>query len=432
MKYKIVGGKKYLVTSAGVFFKDVDGNNIEVTEEQAVSLEEVKEGEATPADAPADANIDNDAVVEMKNYIATLAGKEAKEAVKALNLIDGFSSASRKAFAEAFADGMKASNKKDALNVESIKKDFASVKSTAGRSMEFEVKSLSELNSLTGLVIETDRDPEITRTPQREVLIEAISNTGGTTSNKVTWVEVLTETGAPATTAELANFAEKDYTFGVYETPVLKVTVMTKHSIEILEDMPALVAMVKEMITEDLNLKVDEKLFNGAGTAGEFNGVYTQAPAFSAGTMVVVSPNRIDVLRAACTQIAVAGKKRFLATDIILNPIDAALMDMTKDANGAYVMPPFTTADRTVIKGVRIVENVLMPVGNFLAGDFRKHKVRTRRGVTVQVATENGTDFEKDILTIRASKRLANYIRTNENGAFVKGVFATAITDLTS
>jgi HK97 family phage major capsid protein len=428
MKYKIINGIKCLCDSRGVIMKDAEGADVVVTDEQATKLEEHVDGAPAGADEP---KVDEEAVEELKAFFAGMATKEAKDAVKALDLIGGFSKASRKAFSDAFSAEMKASEK-GALDVDAIKKGFASVKSAGGKSFEFEVKSLSELSSLTGAVIEPERDPSIIRSPQRKVLIEDLADTGGMSSNKVTWVEVLGESGAPAMTAELATFAEKDYTFAVYEASALKVTVMSKHSTEILEDMPQLVSAVKSMLAEDLNLKVDSELYSGAGTAGLFNGIYTQATAFSAGTLVVALPNKLDVLRSALVQVATAGKGNYQPNAIMLNPIDAGLLDMTKDTNGAYVMPPFTTADRTVIKGVQIIESTLVTAGTFLVGDFRKLHIRNKRGLSIQVATENGTDFEKDILTIRASRRLASYVKTNDSGAFVKGTFSTAITDLTS
>ncbi len=425
MKYKIVNGVKYLCDASGVIIKDASGADVAVPDEQATGMSEHKEG-----DAPAD--VEDADVKALSAYIKTLATAEAKEAVKALDMIGGFSKAVREEFAKTFAGEM-AKGKEDMIDVKAITDGLKSVRGNAKKEFEFEVKSLSEFSSLTGTVIAPDRtDTEIIRAPLRMPMIEDIADVGGTASNKVTWVEVLSETGAPATTAELATFAEKDYTFGVYSADVLKVTVMTKHSNEILEDMPALVASVKTMLNEDMALKVEDKLFSGAGTAGEFNGIYTQATAFAAGTLVVATPNKIDVLRAALVQVATAGKGRFQPTAIMLNPIDAGLLDMTKDTNGAYVMPPFTSADRTVIKGVRIIESTLVTAGNFLVGDFRKLHIRNKRGLSIQVATENGTEFEKDIVTIRASRRLASYVKTNEAGAFVKGTFSTAITDLTS
>lgn len=425
MKYKIINGIKVLCDSKGVVMKDADGADVVVTDEQAEKLEEVKDG-----DAP-ETGVDEEAVEELKAFFAGMATKEAKEAVKALDLVGGFSKATQVEFAKAFKGALEDKNK-GGLDVDAIKNGFKSVKGSASKSFEFEVKSLSELSSLTGAVIEPERDPSIIRAPQRRVLIEQLADTSPMNSQKATWVEVLTETGAPATTAELATFAEKDYTFGVYEATALKVTVMSKHSTEILEDMPQLVSAVKAMIAEDLDLKVDSELFSGAGTAGNFNGIYTQATAFSAGTLVVPTPNKIDVLRSALVQVATAGKGNYSPNAILLNPIDAGLLDMTKDTNGAYVMPPFTTADRTSIKSVPIIESTLVTAGTFLVGDFRKLHVRNRRGLSIQVATENGTDFEKDILTIRASRRLASYVKTNDSGAFVKGTFSTAITDLTS
>lgn len=430
MKYKIVNGVKYLSDAKGVLFKDAEGANVPVTEEQAVALEEAKDV-VVGADAGAGAgNTDTEAVEDLKKYISTLATKEATNAVKALELVSSFSTASKKAFAEAFASEM--AKEKSTLDIDGIKKGFKEVRTTPSKAFEFEVKSLSELSSLTGEVVRSERDTDIIRAPQRQVLIQDLANTSTISSNKASWVEVLTESGNPATTAELATFPEKDYTFGVYSADVIKIAVMTKHSTEILEDMPQLVAAVKTMLSEDLDLKVDLELFSGTGTGGNLNGIYTQATAFAAGALVVASPNRIDVLRAALVQVATAGKGKFQPTAIILNPIDAGLLDMTKDTTGNYVMPPFTSADRASVKGVRVIESTLMTAGNFLVGDFRKLNVRNRRGASIQVATENGTDFEKDILTVRASRRLASFIKTNEAGAFVKGTFTTAITDLTS
>lgn len=399
----------------GEVLKDENGAEVILTDEQASSATEV-----TAVDSE---------VKALRDFIKTTATAEAQKAVEALDLVNSFGAEAKTAFVDAIKN---AGTKKDMLNLDSIKTGFAEVKSAGGKSFEFAVKTLSELNSLTGDVVEPQRDTEIYRDPVRIPLIEDLASTSSTTSNKITWTEVTTETGAPATTAELATFAEKDYEFAVFEAPILKVTVMSKHSTEILEDMPALVAEVKKMLQTDLNLKVDEKLLLGAGTAGEFNGVYTQATAFSAGSVVVDEPNEFDVLRVAMANIATAGKGTYRPTAILMTPIDSAKLDLKKGTDGHYVMPPFSTADRTVIKGVRIVENTLMSAGTFLVGDFSKLTVRNKRGFTIQVATENGTDFEKDILTIRASRRLGSYIKGNDNGAFVKGTFSTAITDLTS
>ena len=121
MKFAIVNGIKYLTDAKGVFFKDAEGEKVEVTDEQAATLEETTTPtEAAPVATDADAKIDNESVEELKSFISKLAGKEAKDAVKALNLVDGFSAVSRKAFAEALADKMEVKSSLDLTKIKFI------------------------------------------------------------------------------------------------------------------------------------------------------------------------------------------------------------------------------------------------------------------------------------------------------------------------
>ncbi len=413
-------GTNYECDEKGFLTKDANDEEVVLTDEQVTS-EEMTEVTADAGEVE---------VKKLQKFIKEQSSQTTKDFLETVGVGKTMNKEMLKTFIEAIKTADVGSD--SSLDKDAITKGFAQVKSSAGKSFEFDVKSLSELNSLTGEVIRSERETEIYRAPVRDPFIEELANTSTTVAPKISWTEVITETGAPATTAELATFAEKDYTFGVFEAPIYKVTVMSKHSTEILEDMPTLVAEVKKMMEVDLNLKVDEKLLLGAGTTGEFMGVYTAATTFAAGTTVVATPNKFDVLRVAMAKIADAGKGKYKPTAIILNAIDHADLDLAKGTDGHYIMPPFSTSDRTVIKGVKIVENSVMTAGTFLVGDFTKLTVRNRRGFSIQVATENGTDFEKDILTIRASRRLGSYIKGNDEGAFIKGTFSTAITDLTS
>jgi HK97 family phage major capsid protein len=403
-----INGKWVLVNAQNQVVKNEEGAEVNLSEETAAPLQELKEGETAP-------EVDADAAKALADYVKGAIGDQ----IKGLDVQKAFGTEVSKAIGEAFK--AQTVEVKGALDVEAIKKGLSGVKGKQGASFEFEVKSLSELSSLTGEVIVPERDTEITRAPVRSAIIETIADVGGTSSNKITYVEVSSESGTgPATTAEIASIPEKDYAYSAYSTDVLKVGVTTKHSTEILEDMPQLVSEVRNMLTEDLNLKVDTLLFNDTGAAGHFNGVYTLAPAFSDGGVIVANANVIDVLRLGIVQIMNAGKGKFMPNAILLNPTDAAKLDLAKDSQGAYVMPPFTTADRTVIKGVRIIETPLVTANTFLMGDFKRLKIRNKRGLSVQVATENSDDFVKDLLTIRATRRLASYVRNNDNGAFVK------------
>lgn len=423
-KYKMLNGKKVLVDAKGAFIKNADGENIEVTDESIAEFNE--------ADIPEDDDAKDEAVEEMKGYFKTLKAEMTKEFMEKFDL-------SQKSFNKELLAEMKeafgAETKDSGLDVNAIIKGIADVKAGAGRSYEVNVKTLSELSSLTGDVIAPDRRAEIDSPVKRDLFIEELAAAESTNSDKIEWVEKAGESGAPADTAELAKFPEKDYTFQTVRETVRKVAVMHKHSIEILEDAPQLVSFVKNELMGDLKIKVEDLLLSGSGT-NEWNGILNRVPTFSAGSLADTLPTgtatKLDILRVAISQIKVAGlgTKRFNPTAIVMNPADTVELELTKGDDGHYVMPPFTTNDRTTIKGVRIVENPAIAVGSFLVGDFSKVAVVNRRGYTLQVATENADDFEKDMMSVRLSRRAALRLKTNDNGAFVSDTFANAVTAL--
>lgn len=418
----MVNGKKMLVDSKGAFMKNADGEDIEVTDDSIPEYSETA-GDDTPDDAK------DEAVEEMKGLFAGLKAELTKDFMSKFDLSQKtFSKELLSEMKEAFGD--KTAVEKT-MDVDAVTKALKDVKAGAGRSYEVNVKTLSELSSLTGDVIAPDRQAGIDAPVKRDLFIEEIAASEQTNSDKIEWVEKAGESGNPADTAELAKFPEKDYTFQTVREQVRKVAVMHKHSIEILEDAPQLVAFVRNELMNDLKIKVEDLILAGTGT-NEWNGLLNRIPTFSAGSLADTMPagtaSRLDILRVGISQIKVAGlgTKRFNPSAILLNPEDTVTLELEKGEDGHYVLPPFTTNDRTTIKGVRIIENPAIAVGTFVIGDFTKLAVVNRRGYTLQVATENADDFEKDMMSVRLSRRAALRIKTNDNGAFVKGTFATA------
>jgi HK97 family phage major capsid protein len=130
---------------------------------------------------------------------------------------------------------------------------------------------------------------------------------------------------------------------------------------------------------------------------------------------------------AAVAQIAAAN---FTADTAVVNPADFYAMQLVKDAEGRYLLPPFSTADGMMVAGLRIVANNGVTVGDFLVGDFKKDNLAIREDVNIQIGYVND-DFTKNLVTILAEMRAVNYIKTNHLNAFVQGTFSTAITALT-
>jgi HK97 family phage major capsid protein len=432
MYFKFINGKKFYCDEKGVLtLKDGATQEVPATDTAAQDVE---------SGVDEVAKMVSEAVSKAVNASAAATKEATEKATEAItDMLD------------AVVDTAKAKKADVALPVQrtaSFKADevvagLEQVAKKSGSTVLFEVQTKDDLNylaksvsktDLTGDVIVPDLDPAITRDPVREVYIEQIADTAETTSDNVSWVEVVTETGAPASTAELAAIPEKDYAFQEFKKPVQKIAVINKHSVEILNDGPALVSAIKGFLAEDLNIVTDEQLLSGNGTAPQLQGVLGVATDLNTliGSQVLVGATHADVLRIGITKIRVAGKGKFRPTHIVLNPVDVEALELTKDSTGQYVLPPFIAADGTRIGGATVIENTGITAGTFLMGDFRKLHVRRKGGVEVEITNSDADDFAKDIVTFKIRRRLVSYVRANDDGAFLTGTFSTIKTNLAS
>lgn len=421
----VVAGKSFYCDEKGMLSRDADG-----------ALEEKPETDTDAVEVTEDNATEEVAKMLKKASAEVLASAEkglGESRIKATEAIDalfkGISESAKKHTKVGTGEAVKAS-----FDVEAVKSGIKALAERQRNTFSFSIKSTSELNNLTGDVIQPDVVTEITRDPVRTVFIESIADvTPNMTADALSYVECVTESGAPLATAELATIPEKDFLFQEFKAPLKKLTVMNKHSVEILQDAPQLVSAIKGWLAEDVNILTDQELINGIGTGEHLKGVITSAVVLDAtavGTKRVAKANLYDVIRVAMTKIAVAGKGKFIANYVLLNPEDADALDLTKDDNGQYVLPPFRSVDGNMIKGAKVIENVGIPAGKFLVGDFRKLHIGTKGGVEIEMTNSDGTDFAKDILSVKLRRRVASYVRENDNGAFYTGTIATVISAL--
>lgn len=431
--YKLVEGKKLYCDAYGSLVKDDEGNSQEVPESDtdAVNVEDAQD-EVTKmlGDAMQKA-------AERGDKAAAASYEKAMASVT--ELIEKMGEA-----AQRVTPKVSVNERKVPFNVEDVEKGMKAVKEGARQNIVFQINDEKDLDylgkststgDLTGDVIEPDRDPAVTRDPVRATFMEDIADTATTNSDYVSWVEVTTETGAPATTAELNAMPEKDFAFEEFKKPVEKVGVINKHSVELLSDAPQLVNEIRNWLREDLNIVIDTQLLSGNGTPPNLQGILGTATALDAaaiGTQSVAEANNFDVLRIAMTKIMIDGKGKFMPNYVVMNPADTEAFDLTKDADGRYILPAFYSANGMMVRGARVIENTGISAGDFLVGDFRKLHVRRKGGVEVELTNADGTDFQKDILTVKLRRRLTSYTRANDSGAFRTGTFSTVITELTN
>jgi len=313
-----------------------------------------------------------------------------------------------------------------------IKTGIDTLKTNRASSVNMEVKAVGTmtLGSYDGTSLTTDIDRTISKAPNRQPYLRNLVNVSTIAGNKVTWVNKEAIEGAAGMTAEGALKSQISWTYTEESADVKKITAFVKVSKESLDDLDFLRSEINTDLKEEIELKLDEQLASGVLSSTSMKGILPYAPTFDVtGTPFidsVDSPNRVDALRVA---VALVKSNRFTPTYSVVNPMDAALMDLAKGDDGHYILPPFVTADGLRIAGIPIIENEAITEGSFLVGDFNKSNLRIREGININLGYEND-DFTKNLVTILAEMRAVHYIKKHHIPAFLQGTFAQAIEDI--
>jgi HK97 family phage major capsid protein len=153
----------------------------------------------------------------------------------------------------------------------------------------------------------------------------------------------------------------------------------------------------------------------------------------------ILHPNKIDVIAAAITQMEELGKGELVPNRIFMRPLDVLkIIADTKDTTNNYVSAQYiqVIANPTpgglpslFIMGVPVVKNLNVAAGYFYVCDMTKFNIRDKAGITVEMGHDQD-DFTKNMVTIRAEKRLATYVKSNHAEAIIKDTFANALTYL--
>jgi len=264
----------------------------------------------------------------------------------------------------------------------------------------------------------------------RRMTVRDLLTPGRTSQPSIQYPKETGFTNNAATVSETsgATKPQSEIQFDIVTTSVTTIAHWMLATRQILDDAPMLQSYIDGRLRYGLAFKEEAQLLNGAGTGTDLNGIYTQATAFAAGTSVVATPTKLDVLLYAMLQGVLA---ELPPTGHVLNPIDWTNIRSTKDTQGRYIVgDPNSTMDGS-LWGLPVVATQAMTAGNFLTGAFRLGaQIFDRMDARVEISTEDSDNFRKNLVTILAEERLALAVYRPE--AFIKGTFSTAITDLTS
>jgi HK97 family phage major capsid protein len=257
------------------------------------------------------------------------------------------------------------------------------------------------------------------------------TDNGTTDRVSLAYVDEITQEGDAAFIGEGVVKPLIDIDYEIRYSQAKKVAGKIKVSEEALDDIPFMQAEINRKLRQRHDLALQDGILNGDGTGANLTGITEVASVFVAGGLAASVDNaqNYDVIVAAYNQILVTSDSNYIPNAVFVHPTDATLMKLTKDTDGNYILPPFTSESGDVINNVRVVQNTKIPVGFFLMGDFTKAHVRTYKDYTVRVGY-TGDDFEKNLVTILGESRVHLWISENEEIAFVYDEFSVAKTAL--
>ena len=281
-------------------------------------------------------------------------------------------------------------------------------------------------NTLTGsdATVAPDRKPGIVAGAFLPFSMEALLPSTTTTSNAIEFTKEASFTNSAAEAAEGAQKGESALTWTLVNMPVSTVAHWIKISKQLAADNTALAAYVNTRMRYGVNQKVDTQLVVGGGVApalsGTFNtGNYT-AHGYTAANITAfpaTTLKRFALIRKVMGDLYAAG---FPATAVVLNPADWASMEIELMTVAAgQTLFSVGAGGEPRLFGLPVIQSIGMTAGSFQVGAFGEaYMVYNREGVVVEMSDSDGDNFQKNLITLRAERRLA---LATEKPAAVRG-----------
>lgn len=245
-------------------------------------------------------------------------------------------------------------------------------------------------------LVPSARVPGIIAPPDRAMTIRDLLMPGQTASGNIEYVKETGFTNAAAPVAEGAQKPKSDLTFDMANAPVRTIAHLFKASRQILDDAPALRSYIDGRARYGLQFKEELQFLKGDGTGQNILGIQPQATAFSP-AFTPQDATAIDQLRLAVLQVALA---EFPADGFVLNPIDWAKIELTKDAQGRYIIANPQGGIGPTLWNLPVVATQAQTLNVFLTGSFKMAaQIFDRMEIEVLLSSENVDDFEKNMFT---------------------------------
>jgi HK97 family phage major capsid protein len=274
-------------------------------------------------------------------------------------------------------------------------------------------------------VLPIERIPGITPEPRQQLFVRDVLPARPTTAALVDYVRV----NAPMTIAspvpEGSVKPENAVTFTANSEKIRTVATWIPASRQILDDYGELRTFIDGSLRYYLDLAEEQQMLSGDGTGENLHGIIPQATAFQTALLVASSGwTRLDVVGRAIEQLVNA--KEIAPTFAVVNTADWWNMRLTKDSLGKYILGEPQLSVVPALFGLRVIPTVNVSAGTFLVGSGSQVSIEIvdRMETQVEVSTEHSDYFTRNLVAVRAEKRLALVIKRPT--AYVTGTFTTS------
>jgi HK97 family phage major capsid protein len=271
----------------------------------------------------------------------------------------------------------------------------------------FEVQN----NIITGgdVTVAPDRKPSVVGGAFAPLTLEGFLPALPTSSNSVEYTRELAFSNSAAETAEAFAKPESSITFELQSMPVSTVAHWVRISRQLAEDAPALSAYINARMAYGVDRKVDLQLAAGNGVSPTISGLldvgnYT-THAYTAAHLGAIMP-KLVLIRKLISDLLALG---YPADAIIVNPADWTDIQLELLLAPTNAMRVNIHEDgRPMLWGVPVIQAYGMTVDKVLVGAFgQAATVHNREGVVVELSESDSDNFTKNLITVRAERRLA-------------------------
>ena len=252
-----------------------------------------------------------------------------------------------------------------------------------------------------------DRQPGIVRGAFRPLRVEQMLNSVDTVSNAIQYTKELSFVNNAAETAEAAQKPETNMTFSLVTQPVQTVAHWIKISRQLAKDAPALTAYINVRMMYGVNKRAEDQIIGGNGIDPNISGLLATGNFTSHGYTSAALGTVNAKIKLVRRMIADLAASDYPADLIMLNPSDWADIELYTTTYGEYIIGDPQTLAQPMLWGLPVVATNAIPLGTVIVMSGLAATVYNREAVVIEMSESDADNFTKNLITIRAERRLA-------------------------